>query len=141
MNMIKYLIKQKAKVLIFILIIFSPYVYSKNKTEIIDLTGLELTESNDKDIINECKKWNLSKENVDKIFKISKEYKNYPYSIFYQTPCNINGKAQINNEAWNFYINGGGMITFENKNKIIFLGCESKKCEPFFILPFDGMNP
>ncbi|CDM89629.1 hypothetical protein [Xenorhabdus bovienii] len=93
MNMIKYLIKQKAKVLIFILIIFSPYVYSKNKTEIIDLTGLELTESNDKDIINECKKWNLSKENVDKIFKISKEYKDYPYSIFYQTPCDYKWKS------------------------------------------------
>ncbi|MDE9466628.1 hypothetical protein [Xenorhabdus bovienii] len=82
--------------LIFTLIIFSLYVYSNNKIKIINLTGLELTESNDKDIINECKKWNLNKENVAKIFKISKEYKDYPYSIFYQTPCNINGKVKIN---------------------------------------------
>lgn len=142
MNMIKYLIKQKSKVIIFILMMFSTYIYSKNsKIEIIHLTGLELMESKDEDITNQCEKWILSKKDVESIFKASKEYKYSPYRIFYQTPCNINGKAKINNEIWDFYINGGGMITFKNNNKEIFLGCESKKCESFFILPFDGMNP
>ncbi|PHM40112.1 hypothetical protein Xmau_02299 [Xenorhabdus mauleonii] len=127
--------------LIFILMIFSPYVYSKNKIEIISLTGLVITKSNDKDIIDICKKWNLSKEDVNNIFNISREYDYSPYSSFYQTPCDINGKVKINNEIWDFYINGGGVITLKSNNIEKFLGCESKKCETFFILPFDGMNP
>ncbi|REF27436.1 hypothetical protein BDD26_2216 [Xenorhabdus cabanillasii] len=127
--------------LIFILMIFSPYIYSKNKIEIISLTGLVITKNNDKDIIDICKKWNLSKEDINNIFDISREYDYSPYESFYQTPCDINGKVKINNEIWNFYINGGGMITFKKNNREKFLGCESKKCEAFFILPFDGMNP
>ncbi|MDC9597767.1 hypothetical protein [Xenorhabdus anantnagensis] len=127
--------------LIFTLIIFSPYTYSKNKVEIINVTGLEITNSNDKDIINVCKKWKLSKNDINNILSISKEYDSSPYILFYQTPCDIVGKAKIGNEIWEYYINGGGMITLVKDNKEIFFGCEAKQCAPFFILPFDGMNP
>ncbi len=122
--------------------IFSPCVYSiNNKIEVVNITGLELTKSEDEDIVNECKKWKISKEDVEKIFKNSKEYEYYPYDVFYQTPCNINGEAKINNKMWSFYINGGGITTLENNKESIYLGCSSKECESFFIFPLDGMNP
>ncbi|MCP9270129.1 hypothetical protein M5U04_19115 [Xenorhabdus sp. XENO-1] len=109
--------------------------------ETINVTGLEITKNNDRSIIDVCKKWKLSKDDINNIFNLSKEYDYSPYNIFYQTPCDIVGKAKVGNEIWKFYINGGGMITLINKDKEIFLGCEEKKCEPFFIFPFDGMNP
>ncbi|WP_139838851.1 hypothetical protein [Xenorhabdus vietnamensis] len=105
------------------------------------MSGLKLTESNDKIIIDECKKWNLNKQNIDKIFKISSAYEYTPYHAFSQTPCDIIGKAKLNGKVWDFYINGGGMITLTNNTETIYRGCDSIECEPFFILSYDGINP
>ncbi|PHM68601.1 hypothetical protein [Xenorhabdus sp. KJ12.1] len=142
--MIKYALKS----IIFTLVISIPYSHAnQNQIEVINNPVLKISENysrtspSDNLLIEECKKWNLNKKVIDKIFKISEQYEHSPYREFYQTPCDIVGRAKLNNEIWDFHINGGGITTFTNDNKIIYLGCNTKECEPFFIIPYDGMVP
>ncbi len=140
--MIKYLTNRKAKVLIFILMIFSHFSHSiSEKIESINLLGLKLSQSNGVGTIEACKKWNLNTDDIYKIFKISNKYEYNPHREFDYAPCDMEGKVSLNGEIWNFYINGGGITTLEKKNNTIYLGCNSKECDPFFIFPFDDTNP
>ncbi|MCC8368083.1 hypothetical protein J8V57_17760 [Xenorhabdus sp. PB61.4] len=138
----------KIKSLILIVLVLTPYAHANhNQFEVINNPVLNLSENysrtspSDNLLIEECKRWNLNKKVIDKIFKISEQYEHSPYREFNQTPCDIVGRAKLNNEIWDFHINGGGITTFTNDDKIIYLGCNTKECEPFFIIPYDGMDP
>ncbi|WP_233420659.1 hypothetical protein [Xenorhabdus nematophila] len=123
--MIKFLTKINIKIILVSLIPFNFHAYlNPNKIDVIHLQGLTLSKSNDDGMIATYKNWNLNKEDIYDIFKISYEYEHHPYNRFYQTPCNIEGKTQLQGEIWHFSINGGGIITFINDGKTIYLGCE-----------------
>ncbi|MDX7989281.1 hypothetical protein FE392_18565 [Xenorhabdus sp. 12] len=123
------------------MMIFSHFSYSINeKIELIEVLGLKLSQSNGMGTIEACKKWDLSTGDIYNIFKISNKYEYNPHREFDYAPCNMEGRVSFNGKIWDFYINGGGITTLENNNDTIYLGCNSKKCDHFFIFPFDDTN-
>ncbi|MBD2790710.1 hypothetical protein [Xenorhabdus szentirmaii] len=136
-------IKKNFKTLLISTIIFPTLSFANNhKIEITQIIGLRLSDSNDRYIMEECKRWKLTEEEIDNIFKMSNEYEYNPYHSFMQSPCDIKGKAKLHHEIWDFSITGGGIITLTRQNKEIYLGCDILVCEPFFILPtFNAMEP
>jgi hypothetical protein len=100
-------------------------------------------ESSGKDdaLAAECAKWQLTKEQVQQFFQISKIYKESPYSEFYQLPCSIDGVVEADGRAWEFTINAGATAVWRSGEEVRYFGCSAPACEPLVLMMPDGMNP
>jgi len=88
-----------------------------------------------------CANWQLTKEQVQHFFQLSKAYKESPYSEFYQLPCSIEGVVEADGRTWEFTINAGATAVWWNGEEVRYFGCSAPACEPLVLLMPDGMNP
>lgn len=88
-----------------------------------------------------CRRWRLSAAQVEQFFRLSQQYPENPYSLFYQTPCVISGELQAEGRAWRFEIAGGATATWTHGNDVRHWGCSAKACEALVILATDLMDP
>ena len=106
----------------------------------VDPAKLETTPP-DEGIAHACSSWSLDAEQVERFFKLSKEYKENPYSMFYQVPCSISGELRAGEKVWRFSINGGATATWSRDGETRHWGCSVKECEQLVILAADSMDP
>ncbi|HAU8267811.1 TPA: hypothetical protein I8287_005572 [Kluyvera intermedia] len=143
--MIKLLIKLLVKALIFIL--FSGFTYSKKNDlnfEVLTVESSKYLDGDyaDKALKDACLKWQLSVDNINKIFNISERFSSHQRIVrdFYWLPCEISGKLIANGIEWSFIINSAATAVWVNDNDVIYWGCSNMECESFFLLPYDGMR-
>ena len=74
-------------------------------------------------------------------FELSERYAESPYSAFYQVPCSISGKIEVEGKTWNFVIGGGGAASWSRGNEIRYFGCSAQACGPLVLMPTDLMDP
>lgn len=96
----------------------------------------------DKLLRSACLKWQLSTDDINKIFNISEKFYSHQRIVrdFYWLPCEISGKLIANGIEWSFIINSAATAVWENDNDVIYWGCSNVECESFFLLPYDGMR-
>lgn len=143
--MIRLLIKLPVKALIFIL--FSGFTYSKKNDLNFEILAVESSKYLDGDYADKalkaaCLKWQLSVDDINKIFDISERFSSHQRIVrdFYWLPCEISGKLISNGIEWSFIINSAATAVWENDNDVIYWGCSNVQCESFFLLPYDGMR-
>lgn len=95
----------------------------------------------DEGIAHACSSWALDAKQIESFFKLSEEYKETPYGMFYQVPCSISGELKSSGEVWQFSINGGATATWSRKGEIRHWGCSVKECERLVIIAADSMDP
>lgn len=95
----------------------------------------------DQSIVQACRSWALTEAQVESFFKLSKEYEDEPYSLFYQVPCSISGELQIDRQTWQFSINGGATATWSRESVTRHWGCSVAECEPLVMMATDFMGP
>ena len=106
----------------------------------VDSAKLEVT-APDVEIAHACRSWALNEKQIERFFKLSKEYQEEPYGMFYQVPCSISGELQAGSEVWRFSINGGATATWSRGGEIRHWGCSIKECEPLVMIATDSMDP
>ena len=87
-----------------------------------------------------CERWRLTPRQVERFFRLSKEYPASPYRAFYQLNCSVTGELQSGGRKWSFSIDGGGTATWRNAKTTGYWGCSAPECEPLVILLSDGMR-
>jgi hypothetical protein len=98
------------------------------------------SDEKDQSVVQACRGWSLTAAQVERFFSLSKEYKQDPYSLFYQVPCSISGELTIDGKTWEFVINGGATAIWNRKGVTRHWGCGAAKCEPLVLMPTDFMN-
>lgn len=99
------------------------------------------TAAHDEGIAHACSSWSLDAKQVESFFKLSKEYQEDPYRMFYQVPCSISGELKAGGEAWKFNINGGATATWSREGEIRHWGCSVEECERLVMIATDSMDP
>jgi len=128
------------------LIASSGFTHSKEMDVNIKILMLESSRylddgADDKLLKSACLQWQLSTDDINKIFKISEKFSSHQRIVrdFYWLPCEISGKLIANGIEWSFIINSAATAVWENDNDVIYWGCSNVECESFFLLPYDGM--
>lgn len=134
-------------VYILSLIASSGFTHSKEMDVNIKILMLESSRylddgADDKLLRSACLKWQLSTDDINKIFNISEKFYSHQRIVrdFYWLPCEISGKLIANGIEWSFIINSAATAVWENDNDVIYWGCSNVECESFFLLPYDGMR-
>lgn len=131
------------KVATFILVTVISTACAENKKQNVYVTGSVekvLQKSSDNTLTTACKRWDIDRDAIKTVFRLSDEYTEYPYSQFYQTPCDITGNLVIDGLKWHFSLNGGGIMTLSHENKTMYRGCSDTQCSPYILLLTDGMS-
>lgn len=95
----------------------------------------------DQSIVQACRSWSFNEAQVASFFKLSKEYDENPYNLFYQVPCSIAGELQVDGQIWQFKINGGATATWSHEGVTRYWGCSVAECEPLVLIATDFMDP
>lgn len=81
-----------------------------------------------------CKTWVISKEDINKIFKLSKKMTGHEWHyLFDHLPCMYYGKVQYNGEEYKYTLNSGSWIRIQYKDSLLWYGCFEKECEKYFL--------
>lgn len=84
-----------------------------------------------------CKAWNLTADQAERFFALSKEIDSRTYHHTYDTvPCKIDGEVKSDGRVWQFTINGAAKARWVAGEAIRYLGCEAKACEPLVMDAF-----
>lgn len=108
--------------------------------EVLRVDPVEVMADNDKSLVEACRSWSLSKEQVADFFRLAQEYEISPYASYYQTPCSITGELKGHGETWKFWINGGATAQWIKGDVIRYWGCSKPECEKLVLLPTDFMR-
>lgn len=108
--------------------------------EVLRVDPVEVTADNDKALVEACKAWSLSKEQVAEFFRLAQEYEISPYASYYQTPCSITGELKSGGEVWSYWINGGATAQWMKGDVTRYWGCSKPECEKLVLLPTDFMR-
>lgn len=91
-----------------------------------------------------CKNWILTSQQVKEIFEMSHEYPDDSIILrdYYWLPCDIKGWLIYDGVIMNFSLNAAATAEwYDHKTKkYIFLGCDKKRCEEYFLLPYNKMG-
>lgn len=131
------------KVAIFILATVISTACAENKKHDVYVAGSVekvLQKAPDDALVTACENWNIDSNAIKTVFTLSDEYTEYPYSQFYQTPCDITGDLVINGLKWHFSLNGGGIMTLSREDKTMYRGCSDTQCAPYILLLTDDMS-
>jgi len=88
-----------------------------------------------------CAAWQLDATQVEQFFRLSEEFEESPYAMFYQLPCKITGRLISEGQSWDFSIDGGGTAVWTDHGRTRHWGCSAKACEPLVLLRTDMMSP
>ncbi len=87
-----------------------------------------------------CQDWSMTEADVRRFFSLSTPYEDNPYSEFYQLPCSISGRIEVDGQVWDYEINAGGVGKWTGKGKSRYWGCAAKECASLLLLPTDSMT-
>lgn len=111
------------------LIASSGFTHSKEMDVNIKILMLESSRylddgADDKLLRSACLKWQLSTDDINKIFNISEKFYSHQRIVrdFYWLPCEISGKLIANGIEWSFIINSAATAVWENDNDVIYWG-------------------
>lgn len=140
--MTKFRIKLPVKVAIFILAGINSACAADKAPDIRMTSPVEkiLQETTDNTLSAACRSWNPDSNTIQAVFMLSRAYPEEPYSLFYQTPCDVSGKMTIDGQPWQFSLNGGGIMTLTSGNKTLYRGCSDAQCAPHILLLTDAMS-
>lgn len=119
------------KIIMYILsfIVFSGFTHSKEmggKFKMLMLESFRYLDdgADDKLLRSACLKWQLSTDDINKIFNISERFSSHQRIVrdFYWLPCEISGKLIANGIEWSFIINSAATAVWENDNDVIYWG-------------------
>lgn len=80
--------------------------------------------------------WKLSAGDVMKIFSLVKPISSEAKGGLYNSlPCYYEAEVLYEGKKYTMEINAASFIVLYNKNSIVYFGCPSEVCKPFFILP------
>lgn len=86
-----------------------------------------------------CQSWDLSKRDVENIFKImspiSSEVRNLAYSYL---PCRVLGEVQIDGRIYKYWLNAGSTLTLSDSSSSYYYACSQGDCSRFFITGEDS---
>ncbi|MEG3193764.1 hypothetical protein SNE32_16205, partial [Lysobacter sp. D1-1-M9] len=88
-----------------------------------------------------CAAWQLDVAQVEQFFRLSEEFEESPYAMFYQLPCKVTGRLVSEGQSWNFSIDGGGTAVWTDQGRTRYWGCSAEACEPLVLLRTDMMSP
>lgn len=137
------------RIIVYILSLIASSGFTHSKEMDVNIKILMLESSrylddgvDDKSLRSACLKWQLSTDDINKIFNISEKFYSHQRIVrdFYWLPCEIGGKLIANGIEWSFIINSAATAVWENDNDVIYWGCSNVECESFFLLPYDGMR-
>lgn len=125
---------------IILLAAFTTSTVAAPSIEVLRVDPVEISADNDKALLEACRSWSLSKEQVADFFRLSQEYEISPYASYYQTPCSITGELKSVGEIWKFSINGGATAVWTRGDVTRYWGCSKPECEKLVLLPTDFME-
>lgn len=121
-------------------LIFLIAAFAAPSLEVLRVDPVEVSADNDKAMIEACRLWSLSKEQVAEFFSLAQEYEISPYASYYQTPCSITGELKSGAEVWSYRINGGATAVWMKGDVTRYWGCSKPECEKLVLLPTDFME-
>lgn len=125
---------------IILLASFTTLAVAAPSIEVLRVDPVEISADNDKSLLEACRSWSLSKEQVAEFFRVAQEYEISPYASYYQTPCSITGELKSGGEVWKYRINGGATAVWMKGDVTRYWGCGKPECEKLVLLPTDFMR-
>ncbi len=138
MTQIGFWLKGIVKTLFLVILSYNPvfnsaYAGKDYKIEFIQFTEREFIPGDNQALNNACQKWELTGKQVERLLRISHDYKNSAYAYFKKAPCNIKGKVFLYDQFWEFSVNGSGVITIDNGKNLYYKGCKAAECARYLI--------
>lgn len=101
----------------------------------------DLIESSEDVEANYCKSWGLTAEQAQHFFKISDEYLEGHFRLFYWLPCNVSGVLESEGRKWQFSINQAASGVWRDGDAIRLWGCSVDECKNLnLMMPDDSLE-
>lgn len=126
--------------MLLLMAVFTTSAAAELSIEVLSVDPVEVTAERDKVLIEACRSWSLSKEQVAEFFRLAQKYEISPYASYYQTPCSITGELTSSGEVWKYSINGGATAVWMKGDVTRYWGCSKPECEKLVLLPTDFMR-
>jgi hypothetical protein len=92
-------------------------------------------DSVDIEYFKKCSMWTLSKNDIKTIMRFLKPIDNHEFHyVYYVLPCEMTGLMEIDNQKFTYVVNAGAYMKLRNSDTTFTYGCESKRCNKYFLV-------
>lgn len=92
-------------------------------------------DSEDNEYLRKCETWELRESDIKRIVRFLKPIDQHDFSyLYYVLPCEFNGEIEVDNQTYSYVINAGAFMKLTNTDTTFIYGCDSRKCNKFFLV-------